>query len=200
MAQKTLVIDLDRCTGCGACETACKMENNVALGVYYNKLHEIGPVGTFPNLKGYWLPHVCQQCRDAPCVAVCPTHATYQTKDGQVLIDKKKCIGCKLCMKACPYGARSFNPVTKVVEKCTLCHHLQEVGDKPACVKACCAHARFFGDIDDPNSDVSKAIKAAGPENVHTLPDSGNHPTVHYILHKKYADWQKNHPKMNAEH
>ncbi|MCI5851728.1 MAG: 4Fe-4S dicluster domain-containing protein [Sutterellaceae bacterium] len=196
MAQKTLVIDLDRCTGCGACETACKMENNVALGVYYNKLHEIGPVGTFPNLKGYWLPHVCQQCRDAPCVAVCPTHATYQTKDGQVLIDKKKCIGCKLCMKACPYGARSFNAELKVVEKCTLCHHLQEVGEKPACVKACCAHARFFGDIDDPNSDVSKAIAAAGKENVHSMPDHGNHPSVRYILHKKQGDWLKNPPKM----
>ena len=196
MAQKTLVIDLDRCTGCGACETACKMENNVALGVYYNKLHEIGPVGTFPNLKGYWLPHVCQQCRDAPCVAVCPTHATYQTKDGQVLIDKKKCIGCKLCMKACPYGARSFNAELKAVEKCTLCHHLQEVGEKPACVKACCAHARFFGDIDDPNSDVSKAIAAAGKENVHSMPDHGNHPSVRYILHKKQGDWLKNPPKM----
>lgn len=128
---------------------------------------------------------------------VCPTGATYQRKeDGQVLIDKEKCIGCKMCMAACPYGARSFNAQAKVVEKCTLCDHLQKVGEKPACVKVCCANARFFGDIDDPNSDVSKAIAAAGPENVHSMPDSGNKPTVRYILHKKNAPWQPNAPKM----
>jgi len=101
-----------------------------------------------------------------------------------------------MCMAACPYGARSYNADTNVVEKCTLCQHLQAVGEKPACVKVCCAKARFFGDIDDPESDVSKAIAAAGPENVHSLPDSGNHPTVRYILHKKTGDWQSNPPKM----
>ena len=102
-----------------------------------------------------------------------------------------------MCMTACPYGARSFNPETKVVEKCTLCRHLQEVGDKPACVKACCSHARFFGDIDDPESDVSKAVAAAGAENVHSLPDMGNKPTVRYILHKKNGTWNSNPPKLN---
>lgn len=132
----------------------------------------------------------------AECVKVCPTGATYRTDDGQILVNKEKCIGCKMCMAACPYGARSYNADTNVVEKCTLCQHLQAVGEKPACVKVCCAKARFFGDIDDPESDVSKAIAAAGPENVHSLPDSGNHPTVRYILHKKTGDWQSNPPKM----
>ena len=101
-----------------------------------------------------------------------------------------------MCMAACPYGARSYNPEAKVVEKCTLCHHLQEVGDQPACVKVCCAKARFFGDVDDPESDVSKVLAAAGTENVHSMPDSGNHPTVRYILHKKTGEWQGNPPKM----
>ena len=127
---------------------------------------------------------------------VCPTKATYRTEDGQILVDKEKCIGCRACMAACPYGARTFNPETKVVEKCTACNHLQQAGELPACVKVCCAHARFFGDIDDPESDVSKAIAAAGPENVHSMPDSGNHPTVRYILHKKFGEWTKNPPKM----
>lgn len=153
-------------------------------------------MGKFPDLTQYFLPTVCQHCKDAPCVKVCPTGATYQTEDGQVLVNKEKCIGCKMCMAACPYGARSYNPEAKVVEKCTLCHHLQEVGDQPACVKVCCAKARFFGDVDDPESDVSKVLAAAGTENVHSMPDSGNHPTVRYILHKKTGEWQVNPPKM----
>lgn len=196
MAQKTLVIDLDRCIGCHACEVACKVENNVPMGVYYNRVMTVGPVGKYPDIYQYFLPTVCQNCKDAPCVTVCPTGASYKTEDGQVLIDKEKCIGCKVCIAACPYGARSFNPLTKVVEKCTLCRHLTEVGDKPACVKACCSGARFFGDIDDPESDVAKAVAAAGPENVHSMPDSGNKPTVRYILHKKNGTWNDRPPKM----
>ncbi len=101
-----------------------------------------------------------------------------------------------MCIAACPYGARSFNPENKVVEKCTLCRHLQEVGEQPACVKACCANARFFGDIDDPESEVSKVLAAAGEENVHSMPDSGNHPSVRYILHKKTGEWMNKPPKM----
>ncbi len=197
MAQNTLVIDLDRCIGCCACEIACKMENNVPLGVYYNKVLGIGPTGVFPNIKQYYFPTVCQNCRDAPCVKACPTGASYKTADGQVLVDKEKCIGCRMCMVACPYGARSFNPETKVVEKCTLCRHLQEVGENPACVKVCCARCRFFGDIDDPESIVSQKVREAGPENVHSMPDYGNKPSVRYILHKKNGKWMATPPNMN---
>ena len=197
MAQKTLVINLDRCIGCFACEIACKNENGLALGMHYNKVLSIGPMGKFPDIKQYFLPAVCQVCKDAPCEKVCPTHASYRTEDGQIMIDKEKCIGCKMCITACPYGARSYNEKTHVVEKCTLCNHLQAVGEDPACVKVCCAKARLFGDIDDPESNVSKALKEAGPENVHSLPDTGNHPTVRYILHKKNGTWLKNPPKMH---
>ncbi len=197
MTQKTFVINVDRCIGCYACEIACKNENGVPLGMHYNKVLTVGPVGAFPNIQMYFLPALCQVCKDAPCVKVCPTHATYRTADGQIMIDKEKCIGCKMCMAACPYGARSYNPETKVVEKCTMCNHLQAVGEDPACVKVCCAKARLFGDIDDPESEVSKAIREAGPENVHTLADYGNHPQVRYILHKKNGKWLSQAPKMS---
>ncbi len=196
MTQKTLVIDLDRCIGCFACEAACKLENNVPMGVYLNKVLTIGPVGKYPDIYQYFLPTVCQNCRDAPCVKVCPTGASYKTDDGQVLVQKEKCIGCRMCISACPYGARSYDPETKVVEKCTLCRHLQEVDQKPACVKICCAKARFFGDIDDPESDAAKAVAEAGPENVHSMPDYGNKPSVRYILHKKNGKWLANPPNM----
>ncbi len=197
MAQNTLVIDLDRCIGCFACEIACKNENNIPLGVYYNKVLTMGPVGEFPKIKMHFLPSVCQNCREAPCVKVCPTGASYYTDTGhQVLVNKEKCIGCRMCMAACPYGARSYNAEAKVVEKCTLCRHLQEVGSKPACVKVCCARARFFGDIDDPESDVAKKVAEAGEENVHSMPDRGNHPSVRYIMHPKTGKWEANPPKM----
>ncbi|GAB1535382.1 4Fe-4S dicluster domain-containing protein [Geovibrio sp. ADMFC3] len=188
MKKKTLVIDLDRCIGCYSCEISCKNENLIDLGVYYNKVQTMGPSGKFPDIEMYYLPTVCQSCKNAPCVEVCPTGASYINDEGVILIDKAKCIGCLACMSACPYGARSFNVGVGVVEKCTLCDHLK-APDKPACVKACCAKARFVGDIEDPDSDVSKAIKAAGKENVHSLPDSGNGPTVRYILHDKTAKW-----------
>lgn len=185
-----MVIDLDRCIGCYSCEVSCKMENNVDLGVTYNKVLTIGPTGTFPKLEMYYLPSLCQSCKDAPCVEVCPTNASYVDENGVILVDKEKCIACMSCMDACPYGARSFNKNTQVVEKCTLCEHLK--GDEePACVKACCAKARFVGDADDPNSIVNKKIREAGEENVHSMPDEGNKPTVKYILHKKTAKWQE---------
>lgn len=190
MKKKTMVIDLDRCIGCSACEVACKMENNVDLGVQYGKVLTMGPVGKFPKIEAYYLPVLCQSCKDAPCVAVCPTGASHVDENGVILIDRDKCIGCLSCMEACPYKARSFNKNAKIVEKCTLCEHLK--GDEqPACVKICCAKARFVGDAEDPNSIVNVKVKEAGAENVYQMPDAGNKPTVKYILHKKIASWQK---------
>jgi Fe-S-cluster-containing dehydrogenase component len=193
--KKTMVIDLDRCIGCYSCEISCKIENDVALGVYYNKVLTIGPVGIFPDIEQYHLPTICQQCYNPSCVDVCPTGASFVAADGTVMINKELCIGCKYCMMACPYGARSYNAEQKVVEKCTLCAHLTAIGEQPACVKVCCAKCRHFGDIDDPNSEVSKLLKEAGEANIHSLPDRGNHPSVKYILHRKTATWQDIPPK-----
>ena len=191
MAHNCIVVNLDRCTGCYSCEITCKMENDIALGEHWNKMLQRGPFGDYPNMTRYPLPTMCQQCADAPCVHVCPTGASYRDGNNVVLIDREKCIGCKYCMMACPYGVRDWNKASKTVEKCTLCGQLTSVGEEPKCVAACCASARFYGDLDDPNSDASKALAAAGADSVHRLKDVGNGPQTAYILSAKYAEWKE---------
>lgn len=191
MSHNCIVVNLDRCTGCFGCEIACKMENNVALGQRWSKVFTVGPVGEYPNMTRYALPTMCQQCKDAPCVHVCPTGASYRDSNTNVvLVDKEKCIGCKYCMMACPYGVRSWNKTEKCVEKCTLCGQLTSAGKLPACVKSCAAGARFYGDLDDPNSDVSKELAKYPAEAVHTLENQGNGPCMHYILSTSIGQWQ----------
>ena len=184
MTRMALVIDLDACVGCHACATVCKQENNVELGSFWSNVLDIGPTGKFPDVEMYFLPVLCQQCDDPVCVAGCPTGASYKRKDGIVLVDKDRCIGCQYCVMACPYGVRCYNHEAGVVEKCTLCAHRVDAEEKPACVNTCPAKARTFGDLDDPNSEVSRKIRTAGKA-VHRLEDVGNHPCVAYILHKQ---------------
>ncbi len=188
-----LVIDLDRCSGCDTCVAACKYENNVPLGEYWNRVNVVGPTGTWPRIEQYWLPTQCQQCENAPCITACPTGASYRDEEnGLVLIDHETCIGCQTCIEACPYGARSYNEELNVVDKCTCCVQRLQEGEKPACVHNCCCGARYFGDLDDPESDAAKAVAAAGEENCHQLPDpTGAQPRTIYILHETTAAWQE---------
>jgi Fe-S-cluster-containing dehydrogenase component len=167
------------------------MENDVALGERWNKVVQVEPFGTFPHVSTYWLPTMCQQCANAPCVSVCPTGASYRDeKNNIVLINKERCIGCKYCMMACPYGVRSWSESSHVVEKCTLCNHLTAAGELPVCVKNCCGQARAYGDLDDPQSAASKMLAQASAESCHHLPDVGNQPKSAYILSAKYGAWQ----------
>lgn len=189
-----LVIDLDRCSGCDSCTAACMHENNIDLGVFYNRVPAVGPTGTFPDIEQYFLPMQCQQCANPGCVEVCPTGASYRDEEtGVVLVNAEDCIGCEQCMQGCPYGVRQLNPNTNVVEKCTLCfqRHANEEWE-PACVHNCCCGARIFGDLDDSESPASKAIAAAGEGNCYHLPDpDGLEPSTVYILHESTAKWQE---------
>lgn len=153
MAQYAILTDLNRCTGCLACMTACKMANGVPVGSFWNKVLRVGPNPKYegaqnPDVEMYFLPVTCQHCEDPACVAVCPTGASQKLEDGTVQIDKSKCIGCQFCAMACPYNVRYLNPEERVVEKCTLCEQKTAQGLLPQCVINCGARARYFGDLE----------------------------------------------------
>ena len=204
MTKHGIAINKTRCIGCQTCAHACKMQNNVPSGMRWNRVLtegcdvEDGALGEFPNLSRGYLPVACQHCENPACLRVCPTGATYKDDKGRVEVDYEKCIGCRMCMAACPYNARVFNwndpkrepdfnygdkdvPVRGkgVVEKCTLCKERTDRGEEPMCVKCCPVKARTFGDLDDPNSEISKLVVArkAGV----LLEEQGTRPQVHYF-------------------
>ena len=226
MARYGMVIDLDRCSGCRACMVACKVENNTpqaSFWMYAFRLEE----GEYPSTQVWFMPRPCMHCGNAPCAKVCPVGARYQRGDGLVATDWERCIGCRYCEVACPYGVNAFNwkepaqnqylnwddadllPVTGgevppysnpalagtygasqrhiagggrhrgVMEKCTFCVHRVEKGLKPACVTGCPDLALFFGDLDDPDSDVSRLL--ASRPSFRLLEELGTEPNVYYV-------------------
>ncbi|WP_207652667.1 4Fe-4S dicluster domain-containing protein [Desulfosporosinus sp. FKA] len=204
-----MVIDLTKCVGCDTCTVSCKAENRTPPGVSYNVLLELED-GIFPNVKRVNIPRPCMQCDKAPCVQVCPVRASYKADNGIVVIDYDRCIGCRYCISACPYGARSYDDGASyeqemlgyndvqapeygkkrgpcrngkipegVVRKCSFCFHRLERGEEPACVETCIGDARYFGDLNDPNSVVSKL--AASPRAYRLKEDQGTEPRVIYL-------------------
>jgi Fe-S-cluster-containing dehydrogenase component len=197
-----LVIDLDTCVGCHACVTSCKEWNSQSpngapladvdaygsdpVGTFLNRVHsfEVTPAEGTPTVTHF--PRSCLHCDNAPCVTVCPTGASYKrTEDGIVLVNEDICIGCGLCAWACPYGAREMDGAEKVMKKCTLCvdriynDTLPEADRVPACVKSCPAGARHFGDLGDPDSDVSHLVAARGGMDL--MPEQGTAPVNKYL-------------------
>jgi Fe-S-cluster-containing dehydrogenase component len=173
-----MAIDLASCVGCAACSIACKMENEVPLGV--NRLWiRNTTLGTFPNLTVEHRPEQCLHCENPPCVPVCPTGCCFVREDGIVDIDVKKCIGCSACIAACPYDARFMLP-QGYVSKCDFCKHRVDEGRMPACVETCPTLCRTFGDLDDPNSPVSIAIREARRVDV-LRPGLGTEPNLYYL-------------------
>lgn len=206
VARWGMVIDLKRCYGCYACSMACKTANHTPPGVFWARVL-MGEVGTYPNAVRQALPVLCMQCEEPSCLEVCPTGATQKRDDGIVIVEKDKCMGCKYCMQACPYGARysvekwesyfpdglPLSPLEEfqkqqweaksgvgVATKCDFCIDRIYDGRRPACVEACPAKARIFGDLDDPDSEPSILIKRERGQVLN--PELGNMPKVYYLL------------------
>ncbi len=229
MTHYAMAVDLDRCQGCRACVEACKVENNTPSAVFWMYVFRLEE-GEYPDTKISFLPRPCQHCHNPPCVKVCPTGARFHREDGIVLTDFDRCIGCRYCEVACPYGVNFFNwrdpkkafadykipmddpdlvavtggaiPPYKnpdhdrlqgkeqrrtsgsahykgVVEKCTFCVHRVDQGLLPACVDTCPVTALVFGDLEDPDSPVSRFIK--GREQFKLLEELGTDPSVIYL-------------------
>jgi molybdopterin-containing oxidoreductase family iron-sulfur binding subunit len=179
-----MLIDNNKCeTGCNDCVTACNTENGLSGGTKPTDSQWIRKVQLKDNLTGRVssLPMMCQHCEHPPCVDVCPTQASFKRADGIVLVDKHICIGCRYCVMACPYQARSFVhevltdqkpevPRGKgTVESCTLCVHRIDKGETTACADACSKaghNAILFGDLNDLESAISKRIRAVASTQV----------------------------------
>lgn len=231
MANYALVIDLHRCTGCGSCVLGCKIENNVPEGIFWsNHIHQTS--GVFPDVKYTYIPTLCNHCDVAPCIEVCPVEpkAMYKAESRLTLHSVERCIACRRCEEACPYGAIFYNETEpheywksdqqlinnctaspaevlervnqkvipyynpdrdttypgirpkNMVEKCTFCDHRLVHGLEPYCNEVCPSAARFFGDLDDPDSTVSQLLNKY--PHLRLEEDLGTEPRVYYI--RKY--------------
>ncbi|HSF87333.1 MAG TPA: 4Fe-4S dicluster domain-containing protein [Acidimicrobiia bacterium] len=229
MTKYAMIVDLNRCQGCRACMEACKIENNTSEAMFWMYVFRFEE-GTYPDTRMSFLPRPCQHCDNAPCVKVCPTGSRFKREDGIVLTDPDRCIGCRYCELACPYGVNYFNwqkpqeaqyaeaidwsdpdiqdatqgavPPYKnpaldelwgteqrrtaggshakgVMEKCTFCVHRVEEGGQPACVETCPVTALRFGDVDDPDTPISRFIREH--ETWHLLEEAGTEPNVLYV-------------------
>ena len=194
-------INVSACIGCGRCVAACKAENDVPQEPFFFRtwieryilLMSGETIVDSPNggsegfsdevpekdiLRNFFVPKLCNHCKNAPCVQVCPVGATFTTPDGVVLVDRDYCIGCRYCIQACPYGARFLNPISRTADKCTFCYHRLVRGMLPVCVEVCPTKARIFGETDLRSSQLTRFFRF---NEIQVLkPDLNTDPQVFY--------------------
>lgn len=173
-----MAIDTLKCVGCGDCVVACQIENHVPEGFCRDWVTE-SVEGTFPDLRMELRSERCNHCSNAPCVRCCPTGASHIIEGGIVMVTPEKCIGCGACIESCPYDARFFHP-KGYVDKCTFCSQRVQAGLKPACVSVCPTHCMYFGDLDDPNSEVAQLLERRKHKVL--APEAGTQPNVYYLV------------------
>lgn len=195
-----MVIDLKRCIGCYGCQISCKAENATPPGVLWARVVK-REFGKYPNVRKISLPLLCMHCANPPCLKACPTGAIQRREDGIVWTDNAKCVGCRYCMMVCPYQARHFyakereyfpgqgltpfeligysRHVPGTMSNCHLCMHRVDKGLEPSCVVTCMCRARIFGDLEDPESEVSRLIRDRGGFQLY--PELGTDPSVYYL-------------------
>ncbi len=205
MTRLSMLIDLTRCIGCDACTVSCKQENGTPADVFFARVLNV-EAGTFPQVKRVYVPVLCNHCEDPACLRACPNKAIYKRPDGIVLIDQDRCRGTGACVSACPYGNIILKPSDKwylpedrsyesdfvkprlnenVARKCTLCAQRVDQGLEPACVVACPTTARIFGDLDDPESKISRYAEdqkeLTDRDPFKLLPECGTKPATLYL-------------------
>jgi len=192
MAKYALVCDVMKCDGCYACFMACKDEfvgnaypplssaQPYPNGHQWLKIREV-EYGDGNKIRVDYIPLMCQHCETTPCARVAPEGAVYRRNDGIVIIDPEKAVGCKDIVDDCPYRAITWNPESQLPQKCTLCAHLLERGETPRCVECCPTEALIFGDLEDPESDVSKLVAEKGALLESYKIELGTSPSVKYL-------------------
>ena len=191
-AQLGFYFDASTCIGCKACQTACQDKNDLPADIAWRRVFHYsggnwlksGSVMVPSNVFSYYVTVSCQHCQDAACVQVCPTTAMQKDENGIVSIDPDKCIGCRYCEWACPYGAPQFDAERGVMTKCHFCYERLDAGEKPACVDGCTYRALDFGPIDELRAKYGDfASPAPLPDQAITTPSIVYSPTPHTLTH-----------------
>ena len=179
-----MIFDQNKCVGCGACKEACSETNHVPVGQLRMTLERQSPLDGTPGNRKY-VRVSCQQCSEPPCVRVCPTGAAHiDPATNIVTMDNSRCVGCKYCIAACPYNVRYINSETKVADNCDFCLKTKLAnGEEPACVQACRHGALYFGDVNDPQSIISRLLRVK--DTVRIRPHLGTEPSLRYVTVQK---------------
>jgi len=182
-----MVTDLRKCVTCHACTVACSAEWGVPAGQGRTHVRTTPLAGTFPDLMSSPMVEQCNHCEHPPCLEACPSGATFKDVAGVVQVDKDVCIGCGFCVDACPYDARFIHSLNRKVDKCDFCAPRRARGEQPACVATCTAHAKYFGDLEDRDSDVYRMVFRDGARRMETHSVAVG-PNVFYLGKPEHLD------------